>query len=454
MQKHYVHRVERGTKEENNGICQSRWVVVFRDGILRYFQNETGRSLERLQPRENRVLPSAGNAIPGLNEGEIYTRPELLALNAHVACQRGVSGSIDRGCEAIIVSGRPYDGLGRDRFDSLEYAVENCKGGCSLLASLKRRLPVRVFRSSNAASVYRAAPTKGPARYRYDGIYEITRVWYTLNGDYVEEHASSDEVSDPVVERLYHFELFRIPVGNDLINHNRVSTNEMLKRIEREAVPARTQRKRSRAMSQTDQRDWDSLMVAASAMLQFEQQVVESDATTCTAPHVTSGSRRTSSTPDLISLSPSYEYPSDESGGEPYTICAEQGTTLDTPVIASSIDQIPSLISESSNEPAQTDVSLQLQNLVRSTRVVTPSSDTSTNRIDPCTESMLRNPANERHVKPITAPMVNDSPPLDVNLITRIRQWGEYRHANVNRVGEIYLYRSLFKKNRRQALAS
>lgn len=127
-----------------------------------------------------------------------------------------MSGSAERGCEAIIISGARKDGLGEDKFHSLTYAVESSQGGGSLRVNKEKNLPVRVFRSSNEdeKNPFRSKPfvkpnsqvTKG---YRYDGVYEVTD--YRGN------------------KTLYFFELRRLPVGKDPIHNNRVSTEALIK---------------------------------------------------------------------------------------------------------------------------------------------------------------------------------------------------------------------------------
>lgn len=77
MQRNYTHGVKPLSETRNNNESR-RVVVVFRDGSLKYFYNESGASLRHLQPRPKRSV--VFGRMPGvLEEGHAYTRSELLA---------------------------------------------------------------------------------------------------------------------------------------------------------------------------------------------------------------------------------------------------------------------------------------------------------------------------------------------------------------------------------------
>jgi hypothetical protein len=140
-----------------------------------------------------------GNCIEGLKEGSNYTRKELFTYNYHRYAtlgygseqshidphvvllthlhrrtqQKGVSGTADKGCDAIIVSGARPDGLGEDNLFTLMYAASPRE-----LTSKEKEIPIRVFRSTELDSVLKAVRQRGETptpRYRYDGLYHVSR---------------------------------------------------------------------------------------------------------------------------------------------------------------------------------------------------------------------------------------------------------------------------------------
>lgn len=83
------------------------------------------------------------------------------------------------GCDAIIVSGKRNQQFSYDFFVGLVYAATSKEGALSLLKSRNDGRLVRVFRSSNYKSEFRALSKKGgPSLYRYDGLYAIQGVEY------------------------------------------------------------------------------------------------------------------------------------------------------------------------------------------------------------------------------------------------------------------------------------
>jgi hypothetical protein len=211
MQQYYVHSVpkEKETKEEDNS---SRIAIVFRTGEEVSYPRDSGRPCTDLSPRTPK-FQVFGNHIPGLVEGYVYPRCELFIRCAHLMQQRGISGNMTTGADAIIVSGLREDGLGIDHFLKLMYAVESAKGGNAVVTSYKKNLPIRVFRSSTYNSSLRALRQQfGKACqtvYRYDGLYRVV---------------SFQEPSAP--KGPFKFELHRIDAGSDEMS-NRISNSEL-----------------------------------------------------------------------------------------------------------------------------------------------------------------------------------------------------------------------------------
>ncbi|KAH8665796.1 PUA-like domain-containing protein [Tricladium varicosporioides] len=92
----------------------------------------------------------------------------------------GISGTADRGCYSIVVSGA-YRGLDRDTGDTLYYTTANAHDGAekntntkensftkSLILSIQTVKPVRVLRTSKCD--WAGAPRIG---IRYDGLYQV-----------------------------------------------------------------------------------------------------------------------------------------------------------------------------------------------------------------------------------------------------------------------------------------
>jgi hypothetical protein len=214
MQKHYVHSVPREKKETKEQDNSSRIAVVFRTGNEVIYPRDSGRPCTDLSPITPRVQVF-GNQIPGLVEGNVYSRAELFQRCAHLMQQRGISGNMITGADAIIVSGLREDGLGIDKFLKLMYAVEAAKGAKSVVTSSKQKLPIRVFRSSIYESPYRALrppPFDNAYQtvYRYDGLYRVV---------------AFQEPSAP--KGPFEFHLHRIDAGLDNMS-NRIPNSEFV----------------------------------------------------------------------------------------------------------------------------------------------------------------------------------------------------------------------------------
>ena len=212
MQKYYIHSVPKD-KENKKQESSTRVVVVFRTGKRVLLSNDTGRSCEDLSPRPPKIQ-IFGKTIEGLKEGHVYTRPMLYQMNAHYMQQRGVSGNITNGCDAIIVSGLREDKLGEDALFTLMYAVEKKKGGASVVTSFEKKLPVRIFRSSGYNHPFRAHSPSGQTGKK-------TKTWYRYDGLYI---VVSYE-KPTVLKGPYKFQLKRVEQGegvflNDIPNAN------------------------------------------------------------------------------------------------------------------------------------------------------------------------------------------------------------------------------------------
>ena len=231
MQKYYVHSVKKLVKETKKVPGKKpkedpRVVVVLRHGTFASCKKDSGKPLENTEPRKEKV--QTFGRINALEEGASYSRPELQGVGAHNASQRGVSGNQSTGCDAIIVSGSREDGLGEDSFDKLMYAAETKNGGGALLISMKKRIPIRVLRSSSGQnSTYKALRIKGKStQYRYDGLYEIKSVSFHDDTG-TKKTETLDCLSERVMGRLYKFHLERLPSGGG-IYENEKTTHKLM----------------------------------------------------------------------------------------------------------------------------------------------------------------------------------------------------------------------------------
>jgi putative restriction endonuclease len=129
--------------------------------------------------------PSVFGEIPGYTEGSVFdSREALRAAGLHRHGQAGISGAVEDGADAIIVSGGYPDD--RDEGDRIIYTgqggqngtsrqvrdQELTRGNLALVRSEERGLPVRVIRGAHRGSLY--APTTG---YRYDGLFTVIEHW-------------------------------------------------------------------------------------------------------------------------------------------------------------------------------------------------------------------------------------------------------------------------------------
>lgn len=177
MQKHYVHSVPKTTDAEMSEET-ARLCIVFRTGDDLSLKKDSGRPCTN--PTKPQVRPQQiFGRIPGLAECQVYRRTVLVQMGAHQQQNAGISGNMQSGADAIIVSGKREDGLEKDTFFHLTYAAERKIGALALVKSCEQELPVRVFRSSKYNSKYRAVSKDSFTNnkntiYRYDGLYKVT----------------------------------------------------------------------------------------------------------------------------------------------------------------------------------------------------------------------------------------------------------------------------------------
>jgi hypothetical protein len=135
--------------------------------------------------------------------------------------QRGISGNKDFGCDAIVVSGARKDDHGQcvDLWSTLEYWAETTVGAGSILKTMEKKNPIRVFRSSVLPNSYQAIENHDKrsvsARgriYRYDGLYQVTEVSFVESSG-MKISQGPENLSPLVIHRLYYFQLVRLPAG-------------------------------------------------------------------------------------------------------------------------------------------------------------------------------------------------------------------------------------------------
>ena len=179
MQTNYYHSVPKWAPNQNrlfDQTNQQRMVIVLRHGNEVHYKTDGGEAVTKIGPQAPTRDYTIGEGIDGLTMNAQYTRAQLVSSGIHRSSQKGVSGNSRIGCDAIIVSGQADDDSIEDTYFTLRYSAQPRNGGMALLQSIDDGKGVRVLRSSNYDSVYRAEVPPlytGPALYRYDGIYNI-----------------------------------------------------------------------------------------------------------------------------------------------------------------------------------------------------------------------------------------------------------------------------------------
>lgn len=124
------------------------------------------------------------------------TYDPLLSLPCYRSLLGGVSGNHKIGCDAIVVVGNQSKLREEDHMQWLLYSANGRQRSGALYMSWTENKPVRVFRSSNLDSPFRApkppvGKDKNAVQYRYDGLYFVKRVWDENGGHFIDNPAST-----------------------------------------------------------------------------------------------------------------------------------------------------------------------------------------------------------------------------------------------------------------------
>lgn len=149
--------------------------------------------------------PSVFGEIKRNPPGTPYVgREEVRLAGLHRHGQAGISGNVDEGADAIIVSGGYVDDedhgdwiiyTGHGGQDESKRQVRDqtlTSGNLALVRSGDRGLPVRVIRGSNGDKAH--SPASG---YRYDGLFAVTEHW-------VESSVDGPQIFRYLLEELDH----------------------------------------------------------------------------------------------------------------------------------------------------------------------------------------------------------------------------------------------------------
>lgn len=166
MQEAYCHTVPKRDK-----IRERRYALVLRDGIEKFVQEDNGKLLDSLNPRQK--VENIYGHVAGQEEGMVYAREEMIATKGHRLKEGGVCGTAEAGACAVVVSRSGANQ--RDGLSWLTYSSTRGEGACRFFTSKRRGLPIRVYRSSKLASPYAPTNWKGSTKYRYDGLYFVDR---------------------------------------------------------------------------------------------------------------------------------------------------------------------------------------------------------------------------------------------------------------------------------------
>lgn len=193
MQEHYKHGVPKVTSQQ--APFSSRLAIVFRRGEQRTYLKDSGESLYDLSPRDTKTHYIFGR-IEGIEEGMCYDWKELKSSSAHKNIQAGVDGNRTQGCSSINVAQSPTD----DSLFQFIYKAKLEHGKYRLDTSAKKRLPVRVFRSSKAGDCFSPPQLSTKATYRYDGLYDVQAAGKAENSDFYNFVMTRVEKGDSVYE--------------------------------------------------------------------------------------------------------------------------------------------------------------------------------------------------------------------------------------------------------------
>ena len=186
VQEYYVHAMMK-TKEPNEENCNfQRMSIIFRNGEAKTCK-DNGWHVEDCSPsKPNEYV--FGNMSGVLQEGECYSRGELLKCHAHVNRQGNIAGNMSVGCPSIIVKNLATD-QDEDQYHFLTYVASDKSHPLTLLKSFSRQKPIRVFRSSSGnreiGKYFPSIPSDNKVKYRYDGIYYVVATIDKKNGEVV-----------------------------------------------------------------------------------------------------------------------------------------------------------------------------------------------------------------------------------------------------------------------------
>ena len=171
VQKGYVHAMLK-TNTKMHGT-DKRMAIIFRNGISKNV-TDNGVAVESIVAPDRAIFYPFGNMSDIVEEGKCYSRDFLWKNDVFQNPCGSVDGCSEQGCPAIIVCDMKND-ADEEFFHFLTYVVgKNSRHG-ALLTSMKRYLPIRVFRSSGGnqakSANFATCPDPNKVVYRYDGIY-------------------------------------------------------------------------------------------------------------------------------------------------------------------------------------------------------------------------------------------------------------------------------------------
>ena len=230
-------------KWQEHGLYRSSKNALTLNKELEHNKSNASRSQDILVGTKPRIGVNFGHPKPPsvISEGSLTSRRDMYQEFAHVSDQRGVSGNISDGADAIVVARVDGDFRERDGLSWLRYTSTRKQGGGAMATSYKNGNPIRVFRSSSANATSfrpiiherRSSSRHQAAVLRYDGLYKIVRM--------VDDRGNKTEELPPPGGEQWTFTLRRTPIKaevrrgecNDCENHcNELAILDLWKRIQ------------------------------------------------------------------------------------------------------------------------------------------------------------------------------------------------------------------------------
>jgi SAD/SRA domain len=176
MQKGYVHAVMKLPRSKINS--GRRMAIVFRNGKETHVGHDSGYLQLNIHAPERVINYTFGSMSDMIIEGKLYSREYLYRSGAHLNERGGVSGNMSDGCPSIVVTKVSHDLDEFDAFLYMSYYAEPRQRSGALHKSYDKKLPIRVFRSSNGKEGKFHPSSKFPQHvcYRFDGVYYIISV--------------------------------------------------------------------------------------------------------------------------------------------------------------------------------------------------------------------------------------------------------------------------------------